>query len=130
MPEYTTRQRTLLLDYLSSHADDTFCVDSICSHLSSQGVSRSAVYRNLAALEAQGKVQRLTKGGSRRAYYRYKAAHKCAGHIHLSCEKCGKTYHMPLSVTDKLIDNVKENTDFEIDRTETVLYGVCGDCKK
>lgn len=37
---------------------------------------------------------------------------------------------MPIGATNSLIDNVKENTDFEIDRTETVLYGVCGDCKK
>lgn len=130
MPEYTTTQRTLLLDFLSTHADETFCVDSICSRIGSQGVSKSAVYRNLAALEAQGKVQRLTKGGSRRAYYRYKAARECTEHLHLSCEKCGRTYHMPLPATNTLIDSVKKNTDFEIDRTETVLYGVCGECKK
>ena len=130
MHEYTTKQRTLLLDFLSTHADETFCVDSIYSSLSSQGVSKSAVYRNLAALEEQGKVQRLTKGGSRRAYYRYKAAHECTDHLHLSCEKCGKTYHMPIGATNRLIDNVKENSDFEIDRTETVLYGVCSKCRK
>lgn len=130
MPEYSTKQRALLLDFLSTHADETFCVDSICSHLGSQGVSKSAVYRNLAALEAQGKVQRLTKGGSRKAYYRYKAASECTGHLHLSCEKCGKTYHMPLGATNRLIDNVKQNSDFEIDRTETVLYGVCSNCRK
>lgn len=63
-----------------------------------------------SALEAQGKVQRLTKGGSRRAYYRYKAASECTDHLHLSCEKCGKTYHMPLGATNRLIDNVKQNS--------------------
>ena len=47
MPEYSTKQRTLLLDFLGTHADETFCVDFICSRLGSQGVSKSAVYRNL-----------------------------------------------------------------------------------
>ncbi|MBQ2580718.1 MAG: hypothetical protein II574_03720, partial [Ruminococcus sp.] len=75
-------------------------------------------------------LQRVTKGGSRRVYYRYKAADHCKEHIHLSCSKCGKTFHMDLPATNSLIDNVKKDSDFEIDRTETVLYGVCGSCKK
>lgn len=127
---YATKQRKVLLDFLKSHADEVFSADRICESLGSEDISLSAIYRNLSALEAAGKVQRVTKGGCRRVFYRYKAADKCREHIHLSCEKCGKTFHMPLPATNRLIDNVKKNTDFEIDRTETVLYGVCGECKK
>ena len=72
----------------------------------------------------------MSKGGNRKVFYRYKAADECREHIHLSCSKCGKTYHMPLPATKTLIDSVKRNTDFEIDRTETVLYGVCKECKE
>lgn len=130
MSVYSTKQRTVLLDFLKKHADEVFSADRIADDLKDEGISLSAIYRNLSALEAEGKVQRVTKGGSRKTFYRYKAADECKEHIHLSCSKCGKTYHMPLPATNTLIDNVKQNTDFEIDRTETVLYGVCGECKK
>ena len=130
MSVYTTKQRTLLLDFLREHADETLSAEQIAKQLESESVSISAIYRNLSALESEGKLQRVTKGGSRRVYYRYKVADHCKEHIHLSCSKCGKTFHMDLPATNSLIDNVKKDSDFEIDRTETVLYGVCGSCKK
>ena len=130
MPVYSTKQRKVLLGFLQSHADELFSADRIADELKSENISLSAIYRNLSALESEDKVQRVSKGGSRKVFYRFKAADECREHIHLSCSKCGKTYHMPLPATNTLIDSVKKNTDFEIDRTETVLYGVCGDCKK
>lgn len=130
MSVYTTKQRTVLLDFLQSHGDEVFSADQIAESLNGENISISAIYRNLSALESEGKIQRTTKGGSRKVFYRFKAADECREHIHLSCSKCGKTYHMPLPATNTLIDSVKKNTDFEIDRTETVLYGVCGECKK
>ena len=130
MSVYTTKQRTVLLDFLQSHGDEVFSADQIAESLNGENISISAIYRNLSALESEGKLQRVTKGGSRRVYFRYKAADHCKEHIHLSCSKCGKTFHMDLPATNSLIDNVKKDSDFEIDRTETVLYGVCGSCKK
>jgi Fur family ferric uptake transcriptional regulator len=120
----------VLLDFLQSHGDEVFSADQIAESLNGENISISAIYRNLAALESEGKIQRTTKGGSRKVFYRFKAADECREHIHLSCSKCGRTYHMPLPATNTLIDDVKKNSGFEIDRTETVLYGVCGDCKK
>ena len=130
MPVYSTKQRKVLLGFLQSHADELFSADRIADELKSENISLSAIYRNLSALESEDKVQRVSKGGSRKVFYRFKAADECREHIHLSCSKCGKTYHMPLPATNTLIDDVKKNSGFEIDRTETVLYGVCGDCKK
>lgn len=130
MSVYTTKQRKVLLDFLKSHADEVFSADIIAAELDGDGISLSAIYRNLAALESEDKIQRVTKNGSRKVFYLYKAADECREHIHLSCSKCGKTYHMPLPASDSLIADVRRNTDFEIDRTETVLYGVCKECKK
>ncbi len=130
MPVYSTKQRKVLLGFLQSHADELFSADRIADELKSENISLSAIYRNLSALESEDKVQRVSKGGSRKVFYRFKAADECREHIHLSCSKCGRTYHMPLPATNTLIDDVKKNSGFEIDRTETVLYGVCGDCKK
>lgn len=130
MSVYSTKQRKVLLDFLQKHADEVFSADRIADELKCESISLSAIYRNLSVLESDGKVQRVSKGGNRKVFYRYKAADECREHIHLSCSKCGKTYHMPLPATKTLIDSVKRNTDFEIDRTETVLYGVCKECKE
>lgn len=54
MPRYTTRQREALLDYLSRHPDQPLTVREIAAGVEPDGVSLSAVYRNLAELEAAG----------------------------------------------------------------------------
>ena len=56
MPRYTTRQREALLDYLSRHPDQPLTVREIAAGVEPDGVSLSAVYRNLAELEAAGKL--------------------------------------------------------------------------
>ena len=59
MPRYSTRQRKLLLDYLSAHPHQLLSAGEIARDLREREVSLSAVYRNLAQLEAEGKAQKL-----------------------------------------------------------------------
>ena len=49
VPKYMTKQRKALLRYLSQHADETLSAKQIEAALSGEGISISAVYRNLAA---------------------------------------------------------------------------------
>lgn len=130
MAVYNTRQRKLLLDYLHAHADEQLTVKQIGEALSERNVSASAVYRNLADLEQAGQVRRLSKSGARETFYQYAAAAHCRDCLHLSCKKCGKTYHMDNSEAERIIQSVAALDDFAIDRTDTVLYGVCGDCRQ
>ncbi len=130
MHEYNTKQRQKLLTYLSRHADEQLTAKEMAAALESDGVSLSAVYRNLAALETAGKVRRSSKSGSREVFYQYTAAEECREHLHLSCKKCGRTFHMASEDTDALIDAVAERQLFTIDRGDTVLYGLCRDCRK
>lgn len=65
MPRYTTRQREALLDYLSRHPDQPLTVREIAAGVEPDGVSLSAVYRNLAELEAAGLIRRESRPGSR-----------------------------------------------------------------
>ena len=46
----------------------------------------------------------------------------------MSCKRCGKTYHMDVPTTQTLVDQVAEGAGFRVDRSATVLYGVCRDC--
>ena len=91
MPKYMTKQRKTLLSYLSGHADEKLSARQIEADLKQEGISISAVYRNLSELEKEGKVRRVNQSGSREVFYQYTDSAHCKECLHLSCEKCGKT---------------------------------------
>jgi Fe2+ or Zn2+ uptake regulation protein len=130
MTKYATRQRKALLQYLHSHADEQLTARQIGEALSGEEISASAVYRNLAALEQAGQVRRLSKSGAREIFFQYAGAEHCKDCLHLSCKKCGKTIHMDADEAERLIQSVAICDKFKIDKTDTVLYGVCGECQQ
>ena len=129
MQTYATKQRKRLLAFLEEHPDELFSIKDIASALESEGISLSAVYRNVADMEGEGKLQRVARDGTRTVYYRFADQEECRKHLHLSCFKCGKTYHAETPVTDELIRAVAESSDFDVDSQSSVLYGVCRGCK-
>ena len=130
MPKYMTKQRKTLLAFLSCHADEELSAKQIAKSLNDDSISISAVYRNLSALEQDGKIRRISKSGSREIFYQYIDCSQCKDCLHLSCEKCGKTYHMNMPGAEMLINNLAQNDEFAIDKANTVLYGVCRSCQK
>ena len=130
MLKYATKQRKMLLSLLCQNADKPLCVGDMSAALKAEKVSTSAIYRNLSALEKEGKVQRLTIGGSKKVFYRFTGAKECEKHLHLSCSVCGQTFHMDVPATNSLIDEVMSGSDFKVDSANTVLYGICGKCMK
>lgn len=129
MPKYVTKQRKLLTDYLAQHTDESLSAGQIAEALAEE-ISKSAVYRNLAEIEAEGKLRRVAGGGSREVVYQYSDGSGCKGCLHLSCKKCGKTVHMEKQLADALVSRVAESDDFAIDKGETVIYGVCAACRR
>ena len=125
---YNTEQRNFLLNFLRQNPDKMFSAKQIEAALSDKRISRSAVYRNIAELENDGKIKRCTKAGCRESLYQYYDTQDCRNHIHLSCTKCGKIFHMENSVADNLINDVETTEGFEISKGETTLYGKCRDC--
>ena len=130
MAKYITKQRRIFLDYLELHPDEPLTAKQIAEALSSENISVSAVYRNLSDLEAEGKVRRSTRVGTRETYFQYVDADACKACLHLSCKKCGKTFHMCESNAKKITENIKMNESFVVDSQNTVIYGICVGCKK
>lgn len=130
MPAYNTKQRKILLEYLTAHRDMQLSAGQIAKDLKEQGISLSAVYRNLAALEEDGKVAPVRKGNCRQVLYRFVADSHCHEHLHLFCKKCGKTYHMDSAETDIFVNIIAKNDNFSIDKSDTVLYGLCKVCQE
>ena len=125
---YNTEQRSVLLSFLTENPDKTFSAKEIAQALAGKNISKSSVYRNLAELEAEQKIKRVTKTGSKESFYQFFDNSECKNHIHLSCTKCGKIFHLESEQTEKLVNEVELADGFEISRSETTLYGVCKDC--
>ncbi len=129
MAAYQTKQRRILLAFLADHPDESLSAADIARALDGRSVSVSAVYRNLAALEEEGKVRRITRSGSRETLYQYTDTEDCRSHLHLLCRSCGSTYHMNQEDAAALIEMLSRREQFAVDTTETVLYGTCEACQ-
>ena len=123
MKKYDTRQRDYLINFLDQHPDQLLSVRQIAQELCSQQISLSAVYRNLSQLEAEGLIRKSIKPGSREAYYQYVGAEDCHSHLHLSCTRCGKTFHMDASIVRDDADQIMAMTNSSpaLDRTTAVI---------
>ncbi|MCR5348145.1 MAG: transcriptional repressor [Bacilli bacterium] len=126
---YHTQQRKALEEFFESRHDHAFSVEEIVKGLGGKA-SVSAIYRNLSALEKEGKVRKTTVPGEREAYFQYVGCVHCHGHIHMTCVDCGATTHLDEEVAASILKNVSASSSFAIDPTATVLYGVCQECAK
>ncbi len=125
MPNYQTKQRRRLLDFFSCQPNEAFSAKQIVTAL--EDISASAVYRNLALLEAQGLVRRATKAGSHEAFFQLaQGDHR----LHLSCEKCGRVYPVEGEGAARLLQSIVPAQHFAVDPASTVLYGICGACQE
>ncbi len=127
---YLTEQRKKLLSYLSEHTDEQITIRQIADALSKENISVSAIYRNLSSLEEEGLLKRSVREGTREVFYQYISSDKCKDNLHLSCRICGKSLHLGEQEANQLIQRTLESTGFQIDKNETVLYGICANCRK
>ncbi len=127
---YKTEQRKVLIDFFEHNKDKVFSASEIVDALKKDDISLSAVYRNLKDLENDGKVKKLAKAQSRVVYYQYVDCASCKGHIHLSCTNCGNIVHLPEQESEVLEKTILKNSHFNIDKSSTILYGVCEKCNK
>ena len=130
MSKYSTQQRKALLHYLSEHPDEHLSTRQIAQALAAEKISLSAVYRNLAALEAEGKVRRCARPGTREVFYQYTDAAPCKGVLHMTCTQCGQTFRLSEQTAARLTAQLDEREGFALDCGETVLFGVCRNCRK
>ena len=130
MSGYNTKQRRALLAFLGEHPDELLTARQMADALAEKQISLSAVYRSLAQLEAEEKVRRSAKSGSHEAFYQYLDAKGCKGALHMSCVKCGKTFHMADSNAALFAKHLAQSEQFTLDAADTILYGTCSDCKE
>lgn len=125
---YRTRQRDIILELLKSNTDKHLSCEEIVQMLRESGgkVGVTTVYRYLEKLYIEGSVQKYT-GDKESARYTY-TEHKCRGHFHLKCTRCGEMFCADCDFLKGLCDHVGEEHGFEIVPSKTVFYGVCKHC--
>lgn len=123
---YSTKQRKRINDYLENNSENSFSAKQLA--LALDGISISAVYRNLDALEKEGRVARCKQDG-RQTYYRYIKNSACKKSLHLICKDCGKTFHTSGVTADFFVNTLAANDRFAVDLKDTVIYGLCKGCR-
>lgn len=134
MAEYETKQRRILLDYLNAHPDRGFSVEELYDGLLSEQAleaipGKSTIYRLIARLVQENLVKRFAVGNGRTFAYQIVACEACDSHLHLKCTECGYLYHMDHAISEQIMREVLSRSDFSLDEKETVLFGICKDCK-
>ena len=134
MAEYETRQRRMLLGFLQSHPDRGFSVEELHDGLRETCPDdlipgKSTLYRLIGRLVSEGAVKRFSVGHGRQFAYQIVDCAECDAHLHLKCTACGCLYHMDHAVSEQIMREVFSRSEFSLDEKETVLFGVCKDCK-
>jgi Fur family ferric uptake transcriptional regulator len=119
----TPQRRAIVAEIMRTqgHISPTSLVRSVQSQI--PGVNASTIYRTLALLEEVGVLAHAhLEGGAE--YHRAEEA----GHVHLTCSKCGSEDDLSLAEAAQLQTLIQQHHGFLPDLTHFAISGVCADC--
>lgn len=122
-----TNARRAVCEVVASSHDHHLTAADIYSRARAQAGSRldrSTVYRTLEALEDSGLLTHSHLGHGPSVYH----LAEDAGHQHLICLRCGKTFTLPEVETRRLVEAIAGSTGFVLDASHFALSGLCADC--
>ena len=133
MKSYNTEQRAMLTGFLKDNNESALSAEEIAEGLKEkykeEAPGKSTVYRLLSRLCEEGSVKRFSSECGTKLYQLSKGK-DCKNHLHLKCLGCGKIVHMSHSVTEEILKDVVSENGFDIDKEQTVIYGVCAKCRE
>ncbi len=128
MKKYNTEQRKLLIDFFKNSSHNSLSAADVYNALKDSGIGMSSVYRNIAEMEAEGIIRRVSEKTNNKSLYQYIHPEHCIGIVHLICEKCNATFHLNRHISHMLTNIALENNNFHINEGNAVLYGTCENC--
>jgi len=120
-----SRQRERIFQLLTAtdaHPTATWLYDQLRSEFPS--VSLGNVYRNLAILEEERRIRRLSFGST---FDRYEASGP--DHAHFLCEQCGRIYDLPSPLSDQVVADVINGHHHLPQHVRLEIRGVCERCR-
>ena len=131
--QYKTKNRDALIAYLQTREGEHVTVNEIHDHFRAVGSSMgvATIYRNLEKMVADGQMRKYVVDSGSAACFEYIGAqHGHARFIHCKCEKCGRILHIDRGEIEEMARLLEERSGFRIDNVQTVLYGICGECRE
>ncbi len=133
-PNYKTKQRAQLLDYLKTVPGQHITVNDVCDYLHRQGVTigQTTVYRQMERMVDEGVVNKYLIDANSPACFEYvpESKHMTKGIcFHCKCEKCGKLIHMNCEALTGIQEHLMADHGFQLDPRRTVFYGICDACR-
>ena len=128
---YTTRARSVILDYLKRNWAVTVSAADIKHYLETEHISVNAttIYRFLDKLCEEHTVIKYPDVNSDKAVYQYagEGSH-CTEHLHLKCIRCGRVIHLDCGFMEELRGHLAKDHNFRLMCSGDLLHGVCGEC--
>jgi Fur family ferric uptake transcriptional regulator len=119
----TPQRRAIVVEIMRTqgHISPTALVRKVQDEM--PGVNASTVYRTLSLLEEVGVLAHAhLEGGAE--YHRAEEA----GHVHLTCSRCGTEDDLSLSEAAALSELIERHHGFQPDLTHFAISGLCADC--
>lgn len=120
-----TTPRKMVLDQLSQHP---LTISEIADKLRDNKVKVDlvSIYRTLELFVKLSLVHVIEFGDGKR---RYELIDNKNHHHHLVCHNCGKVEDVRLTVEEKILSDVKHQSDFRVERHSLELFGLCINCQ-
>lgn len=133
MATYRTQQKQDLINFLKNHADQSFTIDDIVEKMKADPAfenapGKSTIYRLMPRLVEENIVRCFARSGGEKASYQIIGGEHCHHHMHMKCTGCGRLLHMSDEESDNLMARIKALSNFDIDLSQTLLFGRCEGC--
>ena len=74
-------------------------------------------------------IKYVAEKGCQAAYQYVEPGRGCEQHLHLKCVKCGKIIHLECHFMEEISHHIEESHGFTLQCKNSILYGVCKECK-
>ncbi len=128
---YNTSKKQILVNFMTNNSDKSLSIDEWINlmniELNGDNLPvRSTVFRLMQKLVDEKKVIRSAVG--KEIKYCISTCCERAEHLHLKCVSCNKITHLSDICSNDFIQELVKNYDFEINISETIIYGKCKQC--
>ena len=130
--EYNSRYKTWIRTFFSTHQNRRFNASAIQKVMKDAGfhINLVTVYRNLDRLVDEQVLSRQKTPEESENYYQYLNPElSCGQHLHLICKKCGRIIHLNCDFMEIFRSHLAASHGFSIDCRESMLVGLCDQCR-